>query len=224
MTTTQTLLSVTGLVLLAAFFMAFTKMQQEKAASPEEIEALRREIAALNLKHAELSKNNLTYLSTQSYVSNSPSKASSATSAPASEARYEELNAEIEKLRSDLATAQTEPTPEVNPAEEEAATAQASKEESRARLISQAILQATVSQWDPEQWFAVVEPTPSANFSVGEVLGVRRNNGILGRFRIDRAAGGQFIASLTSKIGDGDPDIRPGDELIFPPAFDGALD
>lgn len=226
MTTTTTLLGATGLVLVAAFFLAFAKLQREKAASPEDIEALRREISALNVAHAELSKNNLTFLSTSSYVSNvGTTTPEPSTTAPASEARYEELNAEIAKLRDDLASAQAEPEePAPDPAALQAAEEEEAEAASRARLISQAILQANIAQWDPEQWFAVIEPSPSANFSIGEVLGVRRNGGILGRLRIDRAAGGQYIASLTSAIGGSAPDIRPGDELIIPPAFDGALD
>ena len=144
--------------------------------------------------------------------------------------QIDQLAQENNDLRDDLATAQQPPVEPLLPelVEEEVVIEEPAAPdpyaERRARLITNALLQATVQAWDPEFWTIAIDPAARANFSVGEELALRRQDGILCTFTVTSQMGDQYIGDLKSNLADGAPEIKPGDELIIPPAFDRQLD
>jgi len=93
----------------------------------------------------------------------------------------------------------------------------------RARLIKQALLIATVTEYveNPDIGsFAVIKIERPENVEPGIILDVRRNTGVLGKLKIGELNGVEAIANPIPESFMGGPiDIRPGDELILPPPF-----
>lgn len=225
MNMTNVLLGSTGLVLAAALLLSFKRMNTEKSANPAEIAALQNEINRLELARTKLQQNN-----SPSLIFSAPSyePAAPIETKDANEDKILALQDEIDKLtrRTDEIANRPEPAvlPEVEieePLEEPVVDL---NQEKRARLINQAILQGTVQTWNDEHWIAVIEPTASMNFEVGDELALRRNGGILCNFYVSSSAGGQYIADLKSSLAQGAPDIVVGDELIIPLVYDGEMD
>jgi biotin carboxyl carrier protein len=94
------------------------------------------------------------------------------------------------------------------------------KEARRARLISQALLIARVTEWveSPEAGtFATLEVVMPENVQPGTVLCLRRNTGILGRLRVDDVSIEGAIANPITPFTETRP--QAGDELILEPPF-----
>jgi hypothetical protein len=87
----------------------------------------------------------------------------------------------------------------------------------RARLVREALLIATVTEWAEAEGFAVITIQRPDLVQEGSILGIRRNNGVLGQVQISQIyEGGQATADPHLFPG-GLIDIQPGDELIVPP-------
>jgi hypothetical protein len=87
----------------------------------------------------------------------------------------------------------------------------------RARLVREALLIATVTEWAEAEGFAVITIQRPDLVQEGSILGIRRNNGVLGQVQISQIyEGGQATADPHLFPG-GLVDIQPGDELIVPP-------
>lgn len=225
MNITNVLLGTTGLVLAVALLLSFNRMNAEKSANPSQIAALENEIQRLELARTKLQQNNKPSLifSAPSYEPVAPLETKDA-----SEDKILALQDEIDKLtrRTEEIANRPDPEPVVIPEVVEVIEEPVIdlNQEKRARLINQAILQGTVQTWNDEHWIAVIEPSASANFEVGDELALRRNGGVLCTFYISSSAGGQYIADLKSSLAQGAPEIVVGDELIIPLVYDGELD
>lgn len=226
MNSTNLLLGSTGFLLVVALLFSVSKMNTGKNENPGEIAALKREIQRLEderLQSQKQAPTNLIFTS-QPYTSSAPVAAVEGEDA---EDKMRDIQAQLDLLareNEELRTAQAAPAlveeeipePEVEEADPYA--------ERRARLIRNALLQATVQAWDPEFWTIAIDPATRANFVVGDELALRRNDGILCTFTVTSKIGEQFIGDLKSNLATGAPEIVPGDELIIPPAFDRKLD
>ena len=231
MNSTNILLGSTGFLLVVALLFSFTKMNEGKNGSSPEIAALEREIERLDEEQREL--RNQAKKPTHLIFPQTPYQPTSIAEADGStKKRMEELEEQMRQMTEDnnnlqdqLADANRSETilPEIDdtPAPLEEADPNA---ERRARLIRNALLQATVVVWEPNEYFVILEPAARSNFDVGDELALRRNDGILCRFVVTRESQGQFVATLKSSIAAGAPDIAPNDELILPPAYDGVPD
>lgn len=234
MNSTNLLLSSTGFLLLVALLFSFTKMNQEKNENPGEIASLKREIERLEDEHQKLQNqrppSNLIFTSTP--YGSSTARAVESENAEEKMAQIQDrldlLAQENGNLRDDLANAnRPAPEPIIPEPAEEVIEEPAEPDEyaaRRARLITNALLQATVQGWDPEFWTIAIDPAARANFNIGDELALRRNDGILCTFTVASKIGEQFIGDLKSNLAAGAPEIVPGDELIIPPAFDRQLD
>jgi hypothetical protein len=90
----------------------------------------------------------------------------------------------------------------------------------RARMIAQALLIGKVKESvsDPKfGGFIVIEVLMPEQVHVGAILGIRRNTGILGQFKVSEVLPEGAIANPMPGFGQVDP--QPGDELIFPPQY-----
>lgn len=90
----------------------------------------------------------------------------------------------------------------------------------RARMISQALLIGKVKEYvsDPKYGdFITVDVLMPDQAHVGAILGIRRNTGILGQFKISEVTPEGAIANPMPGFGQVVP--KPGDELIFPPQY-----
>ena len=210
-------------------------MNQRKNESPGEITALEREIERL-----ETEKNLLEQQRTQSgniiFTSPYRSSAPEIVQNDDTEDKMKDIQKQLDLLAQenddlrDEVSRSNQPEPllpdlaEETLEEPELVEEEDPYAERRARLINNALLQATVQAWDPEYWTIALDPAARANFSVGQELALRRNDGILCTFTVASKLGEQFIADLKSNLATGAPEIVPGDELIIPPAFDRKLD
>lgn len=235
MNSTNLLLGSTGFLLVIALMFSVTKMNTAKNENPDEIAALKREIQRLEderLQSQQKAPTNLIFTSPP-YTSSAPVAAAGGESAEDKmkdiQAQLNLLAQENEDLRDEVA--RKTPAPETllpdlaqETVEEPEVVAADPYIERRARLIRNALLQATVQAWDPEFWTISIDPAARANFNVGDQLALRRNDGILCTFTVTSQIGDQFIGDLKSNLATGAPEVVPGDELIIPPAFDRQLD
>jgi seryl-tRNA synthetase len=237
MNLTNILLGSTGVLLVVALFLSYGNMDKERESDPDEIAKLRREIERLETASNQLqrSRSSQPSLIFPNNYGNPSSPSSSSQNSSESGGDQEATNEKLESLKEQIeALTAAQETPSLEPdtgdddvvemaglAEESEADA---RSERRTRLIGNAILQATVLEWSPEDWIAAIEPSARANFNVGDELALRRNGGILCYFTVTKEAGGAFIVALRGSLAEGAPEVVPGDELIIPPAFDGKLD
>ena len=94
------------------------------------------------------------------------------------------------------------------------------KEARRARLISQALPIARVTEWveSPEAGsFATLQVLMPENVQPGSILCLRRNTGILGRMQVGDVTIEGAIANPTTPFTETRPQV--GDELILEPPF-----
>jgi len=237
MNSTNLLLGSTGFLLVVALLFSFTKMNEGKNQNPNEIEALTLELARLEAEKELLEKQSR-QPSSGSLIFTTPYQPSAPLEVPEkkdeNEAALAEMKDQIEILAANQTTLRTEvadvnrPAPEPllpdlldEPVEEvvEEPVVEDPHLARRGRIIESAILQATIQAWDPEEWIVVIDPSARANFNVGDKLALRRNNGILCTFLIERQVGPQYIGTLMSNLASGAPEVVPGDELIIPPPF-----
>jgi len=90
----------------------------------------------------------------------------------------------------------------------------------RARVIAQALLIGKVKEFnsDPQYGgFITIEVLMPEQVHVGAILGIRRNTGILGQFKVSEVLPEGAIANPMPGFGQVVP--QPGDELIFPPQY-----
>lgn len=208
MDTMKFLLGATAALLLGAIFVSWQGMQQGvRNASPDEISALKEQLAQLQ---AEVR----------------------AGGAASRQIDAEDYRRQVEELQRQLAEAQAGQTtrdPNLDAQlrrDEEGLIAQKMLESNddelrRARLISQALLVGRVTEYaeDPQfGGFITFDVLMPEQVQVGSVLGIRRNStGILYQFKVSDVSPEGAIANPLTAIGSIKP--VPGDELIFPPLY-----
>jgi hypothetical protein len=240
MNSSNLLLGSTGFLLVVALLFSFTKMNQGKSENPGQIAALEREIARLEAEKERVETQHRQSPGSLIFTSSPYRATPEVVESDDTEDKMKDIQKQLDLLaqeNSDLrseVSRNSEPAPTPEPTlpdlaeetleEPEALEPEDPYAERRARLISNALLQATVQAWDPEYWTIALDPAARANFTVGDELAVRRNDGILCTFTVTNQMGQQYIADLKSNLAAGAPEIVPGDELIIPPAFDRKLD
>jgi uncharacterized membrane protein YdbT with pleckstrin-like domain len=138
-----------------------------------------------------------------------------------------EKAAEIAALKQELADAKEEAAKQAKRAEtfnEEAGLALQDKIEKsdadrrRDRIIREALLIATVTEWSPNDGFLVININRPESAQIDTVLAIRRNGGIIGRVKISQIyPDGATADPLPGSFFGGTLDIVAGDELIIPP-------
>lgn len=95
------------------------------------------------------------------------------------------------------------------------------KNSSRAQVIAQALTMATVNHFDATQQIVIVDLKRPESIVRGQILGIRRDNGILGRVKLAGKVKSNpsqaFADPVISSFFGGKVDIRVGDELIIVP-------
>jgi hypothetical protein len=92
----------------------------------------------------------------------------------------------------------------------------------RARQISEALVAAVVLEAASDEFgeFIVLQVKMPENAKTGSVLGIRRNDGIIGQLRVtDSNPDGAVATPVVGTFFGGPIDVKPGDELIVPPQF-----
>ena len=90
----------------------------------------------------------------------------------------------------------------------------------RSNLIKTALVMARISEYDVVNKVAGIQIERIGNVNTGDILGIRRNSGIIGRLTTGTIDRNQGIADpLPGSFLGGTIDIQQGDELILPPDF-----
>lgn len=227
MDTIKILLGATVALLFAAVVLSWNNMKRGvENASPEELARVRQQLAELELENQRLAtEKELENLRTANPPAAEPTR-------PVQADKMEQLEARLAETEARLAEASTEK----EKAERDATVAQKEagliaqrdlesrdKELRRARQIRDALLIARIKEYVENEElgsFVVIEIERPDNVQAGSVLGVRRNTGILGQVRVDQVNGNEAIANpVGGTFFSGNIDLKPGDELIIPPAF-----
>ncbi|MCW1886895.1 hypothetical protein OKA04_19300 [Luteolibacter flavescens] len=221
MDTLKILLGATVALLLGALGVSLYN-QKDGSQSAESLETaeLNRKIAELRLQQdrLELEKQRLAF---QQAAAQAPPVAEPVTQSPppaemeAMKEQIAQLQAEKEKAERDARTAESEAVHIGGRVIESR-----DKEVRRARLISQALVIARVTEWVENAEvgsFATIDIVMPENVQPGSVLCLRRNTGILGRLRVDEVNIEGAIANPITPFTETRP--QPGDELILEPPF-----
>lgn len=207
------LIGVTALILVGVFAFSFGSMKKGSSVNIHEKEKLRAE---------------LTLLQQTSVVDYAPQKdidAREEMDALKSELdalKTEKLQEEKARLAEEQARLQAkqnkateEPQeviePEMDPDDKK-------RLERRAKLISQAMVMATVEKYYPQDQFAAINIINYENVQTGVTLAIRRQTGIVGQLKVATVESEKAIADIMYYTFLGEEiDIQPGDELILPP-------
>jgi len=229
MDTIKILLSATVALLLAAVVLSWQRMQEGVAnAPPDDLARVDAQIQQLKVEQQRLDAERqlrtlraATPPATNANTNTVPPDQPAATATDRTtelEQRLREAEEKAAKLERDK-----------NVARDEAGLIaqrdleKRDKELRRARLIKQALLIATVTEYveNPDVGsFAVIRVDRPESVEPGTILDVRRNTGVLGKLKVGELNGTEAIANPIPESFMGNPiDIRPGDELILPPPF-----
>lgn len=224
------LLGATGLLLVAALILSFGSMNSNLGSAPtqKDLSALRTEIEVLRAAEAELRLMRQQKTYTGSPYTLPPVSPATAAAVEAEVATIEANSAtEIAILKQELADAKEDAARNEQRAEtfnEEANLAWRDKIESnntaqrQARIIKEALLIATVTEWSPDDGFLVININRPESAQVDTVLAIRRNTGIIGRVKVSQVyPDGATADPLPGSFFGGTLDIQAGDELIIPP-------
>ena len=217
------LLGATGLLLVAALILSFGSMNRDVKDEPsqQEIATLRSEVEVLRAAEGELRLLRHQKSSSTAILSNQ--SASSIAKANSQAA----LAAENAILKDELETAKTEAAVQADQVaiykdEVEVVTQHQveanDRSQRQARIIKEALLIATVTEWSPGDGFAVLSVQRHESAQEGTVLAIRRNTGIIGQLKISSLYNDGAVADpIPGTFLGGSLDIKPGDQLIIPP-------
>jgi hypothetical protein len=241
MDTMKILLGATVALLLAAVVVSWQNMREQSAnAAPDDLARVEAQIQQYKIEEQRLAAErelralraatpNLTAVpapapSTANTVAVPPGQA--ATAVPTAQP---DRTADLEQRLRDAEEKAAKLERDKNVARDEAGVIaqrdleKHDKELRRARLIKQALLIATVTEFveNPDIGsFAVIKVERPENVQPGTILDIRRNTGVLGKLKIGELNGEEAIANpIPASFMGGPVDIRPGDELILPPPF-----
>lgn len=234
MNTTNILLGTTSLLLVVAFAVTFGGFSKNKDSDEALLrrKAIEAEIARTEAE-AEALRLETARMTAAPYIAGAiPAIAPSpiTTSTPvttASEADLKRRLEEEEAKSTALAAANSdlEDKLETSKAEIDAAYEEKNKikeeQKRRADKVRQSLLMGTVTNSNKDYAQVIFRPTASGNFQPGQVLAIRRNDGIVGRIVVDRFDQGLYVCTMRPNgySPDGFPDIVEGDEVIFDHGF-----
>lgn len=227
------LLGSTGVLLLVVLGVSMVDMSN--GATPEKVAELEQELLALEAEEAELRQQRARQLVGAASMPITPSPIIPVTPVPSttpvgtlieSTQELEDLKVELaerDRQIAELATENAVAEKKVEIATEEAEWAlehsveRQNQDRARARFIKDAIMMARVTEWSPENGFAVIEVLRPDLVDLNTELGIRRNSGIAGRLQISQMyEGGKAIADPVPGTFPGGVSVMPGDELIVP--------
>ena len=236
------LLGATVALLLAAVVMSWQNMREKSAnAAPDDLARVEAQIQQYKIEEQRLAAErelralraatpNLTAVPTPA----APSTASAVVVPPGQPAvavppSQPDRTADLEQRLRDAEERAAKLERDKNVARDEAGVIaqrdleKRDKDLRRARLIKQALLIATVTEFveNPDIGsFAVIKVERPENVQPGTILDIRRNTGVLGKLKVGELNGEEAIANpIPASFMGGPVDIRPGDELILPPPF-----
>lgn len=222
MNTTNILLATTSLLILVAFILSFGNFKKGTSGdqADEEYKKMRLELAELKRETQAIEEMQRAALY-QTLIS--------APTAPVVEEATSELTQEqqdeIERLKKQLAEkdAENDRVEKENKMLEkenfhvmEEKTREHQREERKKNRVRMALKMGTVNLVNTEYGFLSFVPDNQMNFQPGDILGIRRHSGILGRVRVTRQEGEQYIADIQPNpyAASGLPEAREGDDLI----------
>ncbi|MFC5051450.1 hypothetical protein ACFPK9_12620 [Rubritalea spongiae] len=198
-------------LLVAGLFISYSSMKSTPTETPAALEIARLEKREAQLETA-LAKGKAEQQNYTSQFESAPSQFS-----PMSGSN------ELEKVRAELLNLKKErdSIEEKAGAVIEDALAHSSpdpKEKKRSSLIDTALVMARITEYDNVNKVAGIHIERVGNVNTGDVLGIRRNSGIIGRLTIGMIDRNQGVADpLPGSFLGGSIDIQEGDELILPP-------
>jgi hypothetical protein len=217
------LLGATGLLLVAALILSFGSMNRDVKDEPsqQEIAALRSEVEVLRAAEGELRLLRHQKSSSTAILSNpSASNIAEANSQAALAAENAILKDELEAAKTEAAVQADQVAiykDEVEVVTQHQVEAN-DRSQRQARIIKEALLIATVTEWSPGDGFAVLSVQRHESAQEGTVLAIRRNTGIIGQLKISSLYNDGAVADpIPGTFLGGSLDIKPGDQLIIPP-------
>ena len=197
-------------LLVAGFFISYSSMNNSEINDPKALEVARLEKREAQLESALLKGTNRGF--SNNFTNHSPLQ----------QAANQQVNTtELERVRDELSALKNERDMIEDQAAAVIADALGAKPASndrRANLIKSALVMASITEYDNINKIAGVEILRVGNVNTGDVLGIRRNSGIIGRLTIGMIDRNQGIADpLPGSFMGGSIDIQLGDELILPP-------
>jgi hypothetical protein len=210
MDTIKILLGVTVALLLGALGMSWKNFQQEERNAPkDELAEVRRQIEEIRLdqERLRLERDRIALGSTALPQTTVPAPTPAVPVIPM------DASAEVPVVPDDL----TPPEPDVLPPAPGPAIGDA---EQRAQAIKNAPVVAKVTEWVDNKdigTFATVEVVAAASVKQGTIVCLRRNAGILGRFKMGEITPEGAIANPMTQFGELKPKV--GDELILEPVM-----
>lgn len=135
--------------------------------------------------------------------------------------RKQAIQAELERTKAEMAKLKSEnEEKEAVIVENQRANAAPVKSNGRANLVVTALVMARISEFSAEANIAGITIEQIGNVSQGDILGIRRNSGIIGRVVVGTIDRNRGVADpIPGSFMNGEIDIQIGDELILPPQF-----
>lgn len=197
-------------LLIAGLIISFNSMKDKEISDPNELEIARLEkrIAQLESAQTKPAQNELGF-----------TEALAQTTALEEAARAQSIQAELERTRAEMAKLKNE-----NAEKEAIITEQDNaapiKKNGRANLVVTALTMARISEYNSEAKMAEIQIEHIGNVNTGDILGIRRNSGIIGRVVVGTVDRDRGVADpIPGSFMNGDINIQVGDELILPPQF-----
>lgn len=212
MDTMKFLLGATVALLFGAIVVSWQGMKQGvKNATPDELALVKQQLAEIKQELAS---------SKSDHVAPVPS-----TEMQAAQAQLLAAKQEIERMNLENQTKTQVVSDAKLKIDEDGLIAQKlleskDSELKRSRVIAQALLIGRVKEYVADAQygdFITIEVLMSEQVHVGAILGIRRNTGILGQFKVSEVTPEGAIANPMPGFGQVVP--KPGDELIFPPQY-----
>lgn len=195
-------------LLVAGFFISYSSMNNSEISDPVALEVARLEKRKAQLESALLKGSN----TNQGLTYTSPLQ--QAASQQANSVELDRVQAELSALRNERDVIEEEAAKVIA----DAIGTSPARNDRRASLIKSALLMARITEYDNVNKIAGIEIERIGNVNTGDILGIRRNSGIIGRLTIGTIDRNQGIADpVPGSFMGGNIDIQPGDELILPP-------
>jgi hypothetical protein len=230
MNTMKILLGATIALLVAGLVFSWNaKDKGRENAPPDQLAATKLIVEELRAERERLrAERELIELRQQQGSASTQGSAPTATEEAARIAEMEELLRKTEAEKAALETDKQKAERDAQVARDEAgqigqrAIESRDRLQRRARQISEALVAAVVIESAKDEFgeFIVLDVKMPENARIGSVLGIRRNDGIIGQLRVTDSSPEGAIATPVVGTFFGDPvEVRKGDQLIVPPQF-----
>ncbi len=206
-------IGATFALLIASLFMSIKAMKNAEIRDPAALEIARLEKRQAQLEAAILkgTSNNRQTFTAQL---NTPSVIKQAAAKQADLSELEKIRKELAELRKDRDEIEEKAAVIV----EDDLASRPVKNDRRTSLIQSALVMARITEYDNINKIAGIEIERIGNVNTGDILGIRRNSGIIGRLTVGMIDRNQGVADpLPGTFMGGAVDIQLGDELILPP-------